>query len=142
MKGADEYYNLVSKAYRLGVGELQIVRSCRDDYKYKNIVFRLSTHARGKCFNIWLFKNEDIEDFYSDDHLEVYGIICGQPGWTEEYGWLVKGSWIKYIKNYFEELRKQIAEKEYAYEIAATERAIEIEKQREKNIAEYNLLFE
>jgi len=26
--------------------------------------------------------------------VEVYGVIGGNPGWTERYGWIHKGKWV------------------------------------------------
>jgi hypothetical protein len=130
VQGADEFYDLIDKADRLKVGELKRINCYGYGYgfKYKNIVFILSTHARGKCFKIWIYENENIQDTLRDSHLEVYGVTGGNPGWTETYGWLHEGSWIKYIDNYFKHLETLIYNEEHKAEIEA-----DIRKQNQMN---------
>jgi len=132
MKGADGYYNLIDKADKLKIGDLKRITCYGYGYgfKHKNIVFVLSTHARGKCFKIWIYENDNIKGTLKDNHLEVYGITGGQPGWTETYGWLHNGSWVKYITNYFQQLEKLIYEEGHKNEIAADK----TEEIRKKNI--------
>ena len=53
-------------------------------------------HARGKTFRIWVLPTD--EPVYGSIHnvkdaVEVFGIIGGQPGWSECYGWLHRGKW-------------------------------------------------
>lgn len=58
------------------------------------------SHARGRTFHIYVLP-EGVEPKpngsqnapLNADAVEVYGIIGGQPGWTESYGWLYKGQW-------------------------------------------------
>jgi hypothetical protein len=38
--------------------------------------------------------------------VEVYGVIGGQPGWTEYYGWLHNGPWIRDFVNILDKRRK------------------------------------
>lgn len=54
-------------------------------------------HARGRTFRVWVLpEGEVVEGNYpSQDAVEVYGIVGGQPGWTEYYGWLREGPWQK-----------------------------------------------
>ena len=119
MQGADEYYNLIDKADRLKLGELKRINCYGYGYgfKYKNVVFILSTHARGNCFKIWIYENEDIQDTLKDNHLEVYGITGGNPGWTETYGWLHKGKWVTFIEGYVKLLEDLIYKEEHKVEI-------------------------
>lgn len=55
------------------------------------------SHARGRTFHIWVLPadravtNED--PWRVPGAVEVYGILGGQPGWTEYYGWLHRGKW-------------------------------------------------
>jgi len=80
MKGADEYYDLF-KGQSQQIGRLFL---------------QMHVHARGKCFEIFLLP-EGVEikgDRISGrDNVEVYGVISGQRGWTESYGWLHTGKW-------------------------------------------------
>ena len=81
MQGADDYYDLFNgKSQQIG-----------------RLFFQLSTHARGKCFEIFLLP-KGVEAKGSTiggvkDIVEVYGMTGGQRGWTETYGWLHKGKW-------------------------------------------------
>lgn len=57
-------------------------------------------HARGKTFHIFILPegveargNGPNNACLNTDAVEVYGIIGGQPGWTESYGWLHRGKW-------------------------------------------------
>jgi len=79
MKGAKEYAELFEKSQQHGRLYLQV-----------------GEHARGKTFRIWILPNDDklTESIHTvKDAVEVYGVTGGQPGWTETYGWLHKGSW-------------------------------------------------
>jgi len=57
-------------------------------------------HARGKTFRIYVLPEDEkaipnsrFNPPLNKDAVEVYGIIGGQPGWTETYGWLHEGKW-------------------------------------------------
>jgi hypothetical protein len=67
MQGAREYANMFPSGQ---YGKLRIVSS---------------EHARGKTFHIYIGSK--------DNEVEVFGIISGNPGWTESYGWKHKGPW-------------------------------------------------
>jgi hypothetical protein len=110
MKGAREYCNLIQKAYHSKIGGLEVISTpgYGTGYKHKNLVFVLSEHARGKTFKIRVYQTVNIQDANRDDHLEVYGVIDGNPGWTESYGWLVEGPWKDYVYKYFDELREKL----------------------------------
>lgn len=100
MIGADKYYDIFNgKSQQIG-----------------RLYLQFHTHARGKCFEIFLLPEERIEkgDRLSSfkDVVEVYGMTQGQRGWTEEYGWIHKGKWV-------DDFYKIVAAKE-----------IEIEKKR------------
>ncbi len=82
MKGAREYANLfVTGQY----GRLYLVSG---------------SHARGKTFHIYVLPKGELvrpngvnNPPKNEDAVEVYGIINGHPGWSEEYGWLYHGKW-------------------------------------------------
>lgn len=84
MRGANEYASLFSTGF---YGQLYIISG---------------SHARGKTFHIYVVP-KGTENFDSRLAVEVYGIISGQPGWTETYGWLRKGKWVED----FEEMAKK-----------------------------------
>jgi len=80
MKGATEYYKLFGKSQQIG-----------------RLYLQLSTHARGECFEIFLLPdgmevNGDRVGIHKNT-VEVYGMVSGQRGWTEVYGWKYKGKW-------------------------------------------------
>jgi len=84
MKGANEY----AKLFKTGqYGRLYIVSG---------------EHARGRTFRIQVLPEGEIAKSNGEHNLclnknavEVYGIIKGHSGWTEEYGWLHRGRWEK-----------------------------------------------
>ena len=96
MKGADVYANIFDK------------EQCG------RLLLYPSHHARGQTFQIWLLPDGVTGDreapWLTKDAVEVYGIVGGNPGWTEEYGWLYRGKWVQD----FEELvvqRKELIQK-------------------------------
>jgi hypothetical protein len=79
MEGVDEYARLFKTQQR---GRLYLLSG---------------SHARGKTFNIYVLPKGEVINNNSTplnkDAVEVYGIIGGQPGWSETYGWLHNGPW-------------------------------------------------
>lgn len=69
MQGAKEYAEL------LGTGN------------FEKLSFESGSHARGKTFHVWILGNDGKRS------VEVYGVVGGNPGWTESYGWLHSGKW-------------------------------------------------
>lgn len=149
MKGAKEYYNIVRSAYNKKLGELRQLNlrhgwhgGDSEAFIYNNFIFVTSSHARGKCFNIFLV--EDIN--MSDEELKtsafkVYGVVGGQRGWTEEYGWTHKGKWCMPILKYLKDLQIEIEQHDLT--IAENKRL----KQQEENkkigieIDKFNKIF-
>lgn len=81
MKGADEY----ARIFETG--------QCGRFY------FVSSSHARGATFNIYILPEGEkaignANSPLNNNAVEVYGIIRGNDGWSEEYGWLHKGKWV------------------------------------------------
>ena len=72
MKGAREYVQYLESGV---FGRLQIV---------------VGGHARGRTLHIYVLP----EPGSLEASVEVYGVVKGQPGWDEEYGWLVDGPWV------------------------------------------------
>ena len=79
MKGADEY----SLLFNTG--------------RYGRLYIVSGKHARGKTFEIYVLPrevgNEDQNPHRSKDAVLVYGVISGNPGWDEVYGWIHEGKW-------------------------------------------------
>ncbi|MFO1442933.1 hypothetical protein KDN24_06845 [Bacillus sp. Bva_UNVM-123] len=115
MKGASEYYNIIHKAYQykldgLRKSNLRYGWNGGDSkaFLYKNVVFVTNSHARGKCFQIYLINEKyDNDEYFKNNAFEVYGVVDGQLGWTEEYGWIHEGNWITHITRYIGNLQSQ-----------------------------------
>lgn len=82
MKGADKYAQVF------------------DTQQIERLYLVSSNHARGLTFRIFVLpKGEEVipngngNAPLNKDAVEVYGVVSGQPGWTEEYGWLYEGPW-------------------------------------------------
>lgn len=84
MKGAREYANLfVTGQY----GRMYIVSG---------------NHGRGRTFRIFILpegeqakENGPNNACLNESAVEVYGVVSGQPGWTEEYSWIHYGKWVE-----------------------------------------------
>ena len=100
MKGADEYYDLFPTGQR---GRLYMLRG---------------RHNKGKTFRIFVLPlDEEAENRHflnsptNSDAVEVYGVISGELGWTESYGWIYGGPWQKDFEKMVK-IRLEIKEKE------------------------------
>lgn len=80
-----------------------------------NIIIASGDHARGRTVHIFLVDNEDYigNIINCPGKLEVYGVVSGQPGWNEEYGWIHSGSWVKVIERIIDNVLIEIEQKEY-----------------------------
>jgi hypothetical protein len=120
MKGAREY----AKLFKTGqYGRLYIVSS---------------HHARGKTFLIYVLPEKEVAQSngihnppLNQDAVEVYGVICGREGWTEEYGWKHKGKWQDDFYELVREREIKLAEKQ---EKEFAEKKAIIEKRKSKEI--------
>ncbi len=92
MNGAREYYDLFAPVVQVG-----------------KLYFQTSSHARGKTFHIFMIPDGEkvLGSIYSHKNkVEVYGVISGNPGWTESYGWLHGGPWIDDFNKLVKERRE------------------------------------
>lgn len=113
MKGADEYCRLFTKAEQYG-----------------RLYLLPHYHARGKTFNIYVLPDgEDVipnggmNPPLNKDAVEVYGIVSGQPGWTEEYGWLHKGPWQEDFKMICENRERELMQSQEEFLQATKDKA-------------------
>lgn len=93
--------------------------------RYGRFYVNSGRHARGYYFHLYIVPDAKPDDnSYPTDaeRVEVYGVVDGQPGWTESYGWLHKGRWESDFQLLIE------AEKE------AVERRKVYEKRQEKDM--------
>lgn len=102
MKGADKYTKVFTTTEQ--IGRLYIVSS---------------RHARGNTLRIFVLpKGEEVISNgphnapLNDDAVEVFGIVTGRPGWTEEYGWLYKGPWVTDFNKKYEKRKKAMETRE------------------------------
>lgn len=94
-----------------------------------NLQILAGHHARGRTLTISV--RVQTEHGW-DEFVPVYGIVSGQPGWTEEYGWLHHGPW---VEDFEREVQRRIdAEK-------AKEEAKEREEQESKQRAADRVAF-
>lgn len=98
MNGAREYAKYFTKAEQHG-----------------RLYILPSSHARGKTFRIFVLpKGENviagcgINPPLNDNTVLVYGMISGQRGWTESYGWIHKGSWVQDFERILQEKKDAI----------------------------------
>src|SRR5262245_13947736 len=82
MQGADEYCRLF-----------------KETKQYNCLYVVPGSHARGDTFHLYVLplgeaaKPNGPNAPLNPEAVEVYGIVSGNPGWTETYGWLHKGLW-------------------------------------------------
>ena len=97
MKGAREYVQYLESGV---FGRLQIV---------------VGGHARGRTLHVYVLP----EPGSLEASVEVYGVIRGQRGWDEDYGWLADGPWIADFDKIVTDGRARQAEIEAAKQAAA-----------------------
>lgn len=140
MIGATEYYFTVQQAAQYGLGGLERTKrgynlhgGDAECFRKGDILFVTASHARGGTFFIYLIE--------SDQLFEVYGVVRGHRGWTEEYGWLRKGTWSRPIMAFLRDLKREVdAHKE---SIAETKRKIQAAENRMigESVAQFNEKF-
>jgi hypothetical protein len=118
MKGAREFASLFETGQ---IGRLYIVSG---------------SHARGTTFHIFVLPagveavgNGRGNAPLNPDAVEVYGIIGGNPGWTESYGWIHQGKWQDDFYRIVDNRLKDKQEKEKAEEVAQEK---ELKKRNER----------
>jgi hypothetical protein len=74
-------------------------------------------HARGKTFRIFVLPegvkaepNGPHNAPLNEDAVEVYGVVGGDLGWTESYGWLHKGKWQQDFEKLVAQRKEEIAD--------------------------------
>jgi hypothetical protein len=111
--------------------------------QYGQLYITSSSHARGKTFRVQVLPKGEVaapngpNTCLNSDAVEVYGIIGGQPGWTERYGWIHKGRWQDDFEKLVATRRQQIAAKENAEAEAAAKRRAEDAERKAALLASY-----
>lgn len=95
MKGANEYAEIFGRE------------------QHGRLFLYSHSHARGYTFQIWVLPEgitvSNDAPWTCKDAVEVYGVIGGNPGWSEEYGWLHKGKWQNDFQSIVARRKKEIA---------------------------------
>lgn len=107
--------------------------------QHGRLYFQVGEHARGKTFQIYVLPEGEaaiapypFNPPHNPNAVEVYGIVSGQPGWTEVYGWLHQGPWVKDFELLVAQRVAEIqVEKVKAEEAMAAEIQNGISKERE-----------
>lgn len=93
-------------------------------------------HARGKTFRIYVLPHgEDVQEHgpnppLNKDAVEVYGVVGGNPGWSEWYDWKFTGQWILDFKEIINDLKVKEADAR-SKEEADAERERQAEEERQ-----------
>lgn len=120
MKGAREYVQYLESGV---FGRLRVV---------------VGAHGRGKTLRVYVLP----EPGSSDSTVEVYGVVAGNPGWTEEYGWLFDGPWVADFDKLVAAGRARAEELEVAAQAAANAKFIAECEARQKVLDSYVTLDE
>jgi predicted aminopeptidase len=70
-----------------------------------------ASHARGYTFHIYALKEGvTVKGSFpsKEEGVEVYGVVGGNPGWTESYGWLHNGKWQDDFRRLVEDRRDEL----------------------------------
>ena len=83
--------------------------------QYGKLYITSGSHARGYTFSIQILPENEIaipngnqNVCINKNAVEVYGVIGGNPGWTESYGWIHKGMWVSDFEKLVEEKEREI----------------------------------
>lgn len=95
-------------------------------HRHKKLYIEFGRHARGYTLEIWILDKSNAE--FTSIHcyegaVKVYGVVSGNPGWTESYGWLHDGPWVADFQRLVARLRRDRRKRDLqtAKEIAAKE---------------------
>jgi hypothetical protein len=123
MKGADEYFDLFRAAEQHG-----------------RLYLCPGHHARGKTFRIFVLpagekakENGPGNPPLNMDAVEVYGVVGGNPGWTESYGWLHQGKWVQDFQDLVK-VRQEEERREQEQHLAREKERLAEKEQRIKNL--------
>ena len=101
-------------------------------------------HARGKTIHIQILPENEIAESGGENNLclnkdavEVYGIISGQPGWTEIYGWLYEGKWQEDFEKLVLKRKSRLNVKKLKEETIRKTIDIEREEKKKKLLSTY-----
>lgn len=106
MQGAGNYAIPIYSTYeQLGLEKLYDKSTHSCIFYANHVVFDFDEHARGRTLDIYLVEDENVlreNGLFYCDSVKVYGMVSGQPGWTDKYGWIIEGNWCEYINGILE----------------------------------------
>ena len=83
--------------------------------QYGRFYFVSGSHARGRTFRVFVLPagadampNGPSNAPLNKNAVEVYGVVSGQHGWTEKYGWLHRGPWQEDFHKIVEDRKSEI----------------------------------
>lgn len=104
MQGAREYVDV----FEMGLSQ------------FGKLAVLLGSHGRGLTLRVFVLKDgSSIENIHRAEAVEVYGVVSGQIGWTERYGWKHDGPWKEDFERIVFELREKAKKKEKERELQA-----------------------
>ena len=145
MQGAGNYAIPIYSTYeQLGLEKLydKSTRSCI--FYTNHVVFDFDEHARGRTLDIYLIEDEDVlreNGLFYCDKVKVYGMVSGQPGWTDKYGWIIEGNWCEYINGILEKSIELYNQNKLIAECKNKQRVSEKRKTLEDRAKEFSKYF-
>jgi len=112
--------------------------------QYGKLYLSSGSHARGKTFHIQVLPEGEIAEVTTpntlctnDTAVLVYGVVSGNPGWTETYGWLHRGKWQDDFSKLVEAKRKEVQYKNDQKAIMLEQRELAHYAKERKLLSEY-----
>jgi hypothetical protein len=113
--------------------------------QYGRLYIVSGSHARGRTFRIYVLPegeeakgNGENNPPLNPNAVEVYGIVGGQPGWTESYGWLHEGKWQEDLNALYEQKVREEHEAALQKDEAERGRQEDRKKREAELLASYN----
>lgn len=95
--------------------------------------------------NVFIFYLIDdlilIDEELKNTAFEVYGIVGGQPGWTEIYSWIHKGNWVDPIEKYLRDLSEEIRLYDEEIEQEKQRKRLKETRKIEDQVEKFNKIF-
>ena len=98
--------------------------------QYERLYITSGSHARGDTFRIQVLPegekaepNGSANQCLNSNAVEVYGVISGNLGWTEEYGWKHEGKWQEVFEKLVHSKKMEIEAKDRMNQVTTEENA-------------------
>jgi len=119
-----------------------------DTGQYGQLYIVSGSHARGRTFKIFVLPegeeakgNGPNNPPLNENAVEVYGVVSGNPGWTESYGWKKQGPWCSDFKALAESKRLEIEHKERQNHAACEDQEAERVERQKQILSGYKPLY-